>query len=139
MVTPADVLDAIQNDAEGLDYLTKELGDATHELDGAEEAWDELYDAVAEALKDEMAEAGRKGDPAEHTIVSITRRQHRAEYQRLRRAKRQLDKLEKQLGAKRAAMSGRQSQLNGLKDEAAMQDRLGQRADRPHSIGGVAA
>jgi chromosome segregation ATPase len=110
-------MDAMGTYANDLDELSKEFDEATEELDAAEAAWDELYDAVAENLKDEMAAEQRKGDPAEHTITSVTRRQHRAEYQRLRRAKRRMEKADRKLKSKTAALSGRQSELAALRDE----------------------
>lgn len=117
MSNPVEAMDAMGVYAGLLDDLSKEFDEATDELDAAEEEWDKLYDAVAEDLKDEMAAADRKGDPAEHTITSITRRQHRAEYQRLRRAKHRMEKADRQLKTLTAALSGRQSELAALRDE----------------------
>lgn len=118
MSNPIAVLESVGAGAAALDDLDKALDVATVELDAAEEAWDELYDAVAESLISEYQEAGRKSDPAEHTITTATRRAHRVAYQRLRRAKRSLDRLEKQLQARRASLSGRQSELAAMRDEA---------------------
>jgi hypothetical protein len=114
---PVTVMLAIDADALRLDELEKALGEAADLLDQAEEAWDEVYDAVAESLKTEMANEGRKGDPAEHWITATTRRQHRATYVNWRRARRAMDRIEKQVKAKTAAMSGRQSELGALRDE----------------------
>jgi hypothetical protein len=124
---PVALLDAVDLDAHHLDQLSKIIDSCTAELEAAEEAWDELYDRVAESLKDDMDRAERKGDPAEHWITSTTRRQHRAEYQRLRRAKRNVEACQNILAAKRAALSGRQSELKALGDEAAAQRYVGQR------------
>jgi chromosome segregation ATPase len=115
---PGTIIDAIHGDAADLDRLSKALHEATEALDAAEEAWDVLFDATAESLKDDLVQAGSTRDPAEHTITSVARRQHRAEYQALRRAKRRLEKLERQLQAKRAALNGRQSELAALRAEA---------------------
>lgn len=117
MSNPVTVMQAIDAGSAELDRLSKALDQATDLLSEAEEAWDELYDAVAETLKEEMDEAQRKGDPAEHWITATTRKQHRAEYQTWRRAKKLVDKLEKQVKATTAALSGRQSELGALRDE----------------------
>lgn len=118
VVNPIEVLEALGEDVLRLDTLDKLLDEATNALDEAEAIWDEKYDAVAESLKEDMVTEGRKGDPAEHTIVATTRRQNRVSYQNLRRAKRAVDKAEKQIAAKRSAMNGRQSLLNSTRDEA---------------------
>src|SRR4051812_13745192 len=102
---------ALASDLERLDNLGKALYVATDEMDHAEAEWDELLDAVAESLREEYQERGRKSDPAEHTILSACRKQHRAEYQRLRRAKRDLDRLQSLSQIRRQIASGRQSEL----------------------------
>lgn len=117
MSDPVDVMLAIDRDAERLDELEKLIGESADLLERAEEAWLEIYDRVAEDLKDEMQEQARKGDPAEHWVTSVARRQHRVEYSNLRRAKRAYEKFDKQIGAKKAAMNGRQSELAVLRDE----------------------
>lgn len=109
---------AIDASSSELDRLSKLLDSAIDALSQAEENWDELFDKVADDLKDQMAETGRKGDPAEHWIVTTTRKQHRAEYQTWRRAKKLVDKIEKQINATKGALSGRQSELSALRDEA---------------------
>jgi hemoglobin-like flavoprotein len=65
MSNPVEVMDAIDADAERLDALEQLLETTTTTLDEAEAAWDEAYDKVAEAMRDEFADAGRKADPAE--------------------------------------------------------------------------
>lgn len=120
-------LDLIHVDAAALDTIAKSLKTATGRLDDAEDAWEKVYDQVAEDLQTEMTEAGRKGSPAEHLIVSMTRRQHRTVWVEYRRAKRDLERLEKQLQAKRASMSGRQSELRALGAEVDAQDYVMQR------------
>lgn len=122
MTDPAAVLRSVHQDALDLDRLSKRLYEATGKLDEAEEAWELLFDQTAEAMVEEYRDQGRKSDPAEHTIISATRRQHRSQWTRLQRAKRELNRLEKQLQAKRAAMNGRQSELSALRDEARAQD-----------------
>jgi hypothetical protein len=111
-------MEALADDLEKLDNIGKALYVATDELTDAEEAWDALFDAIAEDLKDAMEEAGRKGDPAEHVVTSVCRRQHRAEYQRLRRAKRDLERLQSLSQVRRQVASGRQSELAALRDES---------------------
>lgn len=98
--------------AADLDSLEKSVDHWTDEFLKAEATWDELYDAVADSLKADMDEAGRKGDPAEHYITSVCRKQHRVEYQQLRRAKKKLEGLQLQIKAKSQAASARQTQLN---------------------------
>jgi hypothetical protein len=111
-------MEALADDLERLDNLGKALYVATDELNEAEEAWDVLLDAVAESLREEYQERGRKSDPAEHTILSACRKQHRAEYQRLRRAKRDLERLQSLSQVRRQMASGRQSELSALRDES---------------------
>lgn len=118
MTDPQHVLDALGTDLEALDRLGKAIYHATDELSEAESAWEALVDATVESLKDDMASEGRKGDPAEHYAVSVCRKQHRAEYQRYRRAKRDLERLQALSQVRRQMCSGRQSQLAALRDEA---------------------
>lgn len=115
-VSPDEVISDLDSDARIMDNLEKAIGAACDALDQAEETWLILYDQIAETLKDEMVEEGRKGDPAEHWITTITRRQHRAEYTTWRRARRAWEALERQRQAKEKAMSARQSELNGMRD-----------------------
>lgn len=122
MSDPGTVLDGIHKDAEDLDRISKRLYQVTENVIEAEEAWDVLYDQVSEALLEEYREAGRKSDPAEHTLIAATRRAHRSQWTRLQRSKRELARLENQLRAKTAAMNGRQSELKALRGEAAAQD-----------------
>lgn len=131
MSDPVTVMQAIDADACRLDQLEKLLGDCATALDAAEERWDEVYDKVAEDLKTEMAGEGRKGDPAEHWITSITRRQNREAYVNWRRAKRALAIAEKQVKAKADAMNGRQSELAALRDELRAAPYQPGSADRP--------
>jgi chromosome segregation ATPase len=132
MTQPPDTVEAlsplelIHVDAAALDAIARYLKYATERLDDAEEAWETVYDKVAESLKEEMEAQDRKGDPAEHVIVSTTRRQHRAVWVEYRRARRDLGRLETQLQAKKAALSGRQSELRALGAEVDAQDSLGQ-------------
>jgi hypothetical protein len=101
---------SIDADVQALDRIEKQIGAWTEDYISAEEIWDALYDATADDLKDQMREEGRKGDPAEHWVTSVCRRQHRVEYQNLRRAKKQLDGLQLRVKAKTTAVSGRQTQ-----------------------------
>jgi hypothetical protein len=127
MIDPSMVVGRIHGDAEDLDGISKALYDANQRMDQTEAAWLLVYDAVAESLKDEMADEGRKGDPAEHWITSVARRQHRVVYQEWRNAKREVERLDRQLQAKRSAISGRQSELKSLQAEAEYQGYVGQR------------
>lgn len=111
---PATVEEELNTQATALDTLGKSLDAAVERLDNAEAAWDTLYDAVAENLAEEN-ESNRA--PAEHLILSTARRQHRAEYQELRRAKRNLDKIERQLQSVGKVLSARQTQSSGLREE----------------------
>lgn len=116
MTDPVVLQDAIARDSNDLDRLSKALYDATGLLDEAEERWDEVFDATMEALEEEYAEAGRKSVP-EHTAVSAARRRNPVAYRNYRRAKHAVERLQHQLRAKTSALSGRQSNLNALRDE----------------------
>jgi hypothetical protein len=118
MTDPQQVIVEIGNDAERLDTLEKLIGEATDLFTATEERWEEVLDAVGESLKREYEDAGRKTDPAEHTIKAEARRQDRVAYVNYQRAAHAVKKLEKQIKAKQAALSGRQSQLSALRDEA---------------------
>lgn len=118
MSDPVQVILAIGGDAAALDLLEKALGDAQDAMDVAEECWLEVYDQVAEDLKDEMVSEGRRGDPAEHWVTTVARRHNRLAYTNWRRARRALEILQLRVQAKRSAMNGRQSQLAALRDEA---------------------
>jgi hypothetical protein len=132
MTDALTVISELQGDLEALDRLGKAIYRAADELSQAEEAWEELWDAVAESLRDDMHEQGRKGDPAEHVILSETRKQHRAAYQRYRRAKRDLERLQLLSQVRRQQCSGRQSELAALRDEVGLQ----QHAQQPAWSGG---
>jgi chromosome segregation ATPase len=116
-VDPIVLIGEINQDARDLDRLSKRIHEESRRLDAAEHNWELVYDEVAEQLKEEMAEEGRKGDPAEHWIVTTTRRRYRPVWQEYREADRSVKKLERQLKAKTAALSGRQSELNALRSE----------------------
>lgn len=112
------IMKAIDHDAQWLDWLGKALDNAVDMQDAAEAEWDTVYDATADTLKEEMEKEGRKGDPAAHWIETQARKENRVAYQNLRRAKRMVEKLEKQIRAAAAAMNGRQSELAGLRSES---------------------
>lgn len=114
---PATVDEQLNVKLDELDRLTKELDLAITEYDNADKAWLELYDAVAETLREEYRDAGRKSDPAEHVLVTETRREHRAAYTRWKRAKRDLDGIKLKIDATSKVLSGRQSQAKGLREE----------------------
>lgn len=118
MSNPIEVLEALGDSAEELDQLGKDINQLTNEFLQAEAAWEQIYDQIADSLKEEMVEQGRKGDPAEHTILREARKADRLAWRRYRDAKKWLDANERQIRAAANAMSGRQSELNALKDEA---------------------
>lgn len=135
MPNPVALMDALDADAVRLDELEQLIETATDALDQAEQEWLEVADAVAESLKDEMREEGRKGDPAQHWVETQTRRQHRVEYTNYRRAERAVKRIKEQLRAKQAAMNGRQSELAALRDELrAGQYQPGSRQTGPRAI-----
>jgi hypothetical protein len=110
----------VASTSEQIETLTGKLGElsralyAAHDrLEAAEEAWQEKYDGVAETMREEAREDGRKGDPAEHIIVSAARRENRSIYQEWRRAKREVAKLEQISQNRRAELTGYQSVLKG--------------------------
>lgn len=117
MSNPADILSKIDADAARLDELEQAMETATNLLDQAEEAWLETADKVAEDLKDEMREEGRKGDPAAHWVEAQARKSNRVAYTNYRRAERAVKRIKEQLKARQAAMNGRQSELAALRDE----------------------
>lgn len=114
---PATVEEELNSQAALLDQLGKDLDEAVEEYNLADEAWLELYDAVAETLREEYSTAGRKSDPAEHVIVTATRSQHRVAYSRWKRARRNVDKIERQLQSVGKVLSARQTQSSGLREE----------------------
>lgn len=116
MPDAAEVLDMIHTDALFLDALSKAIYEATDEYDKADGAWTEHLDQITADLEEEFAQAGRKSVP-EHTALSAARRANRVLWTDYKTAKRRLDRLEKQLAAKRAALSGRQSEMTALRDE----------------------
>lgn len=115
----AGVLDDLDRGAFRLDQLERALSKATTTLDEAEERWLEVYDTTADVLKDEMENSGRRGDPAEHWIESRARRENRLAYGNFRKARRLVERLEKQIRARQSVVNARQTQLNALKVEAA--------------------
>lgn len=125
------IMDEMAEDYTRLDQLEKGLEKAIEVLDRAEYAWLEVYDAVSEALKSEMEEAGRKGDPAEHTIESAARRQHRVTYTNWRRAKHARDMIQTQIKTKQVSLSGRQTHLNALRAETYQQPSQGGQRQQP--------
>lgn len=116
MSDPGSVIGRISEVANELDKISKAVHTATDLLDAAEEAWDSVLDDVTKTLEEEYEEAGRKSVP-EHTALSAARRQNRVAYQNFRRAKRLVDRLDKQRQAKSSALSGWQTELNALRDE----------------------
>lgn len=102
--------------SERLDVLTGKLAElsvsvykAYDELTAAEEAWLPKLDAVAETLREENREVGRAA-PAEHVALSAARARYPAEYQRFRRAKRDVARLELISQNRRAELSGLQTE-----------------------------
>jgi hypothetical protein len=138
MSDPMFVVQQIAADASTLDDFSKGLHEATVALNAAEAAWEEAYDKVMADLEDEYAQAGRKSVP-EHTAVSAARRAHRDLWVTYRNAKRRVDKQQKQLSAKIAALSGRQSELKALTDEARNQHFAAQQRDVGQTFGRRAA
>lgn len=118
MTDPATVMDAIGQDAADLDSYGKQLDNAVTQLNLAEAAWELIYDQFIEELTEDTA---KKRLPGEDVRVALCRRRddtNRQAWNNLRNAKRAVEKLEKQISAKRAALSGRQSELGALRDEA---------------------
>ena len=117
MRDPAKCWHLVEKCTGKLDTLSKMLADAHDEKTISEEEWDVVKDAVAESLHDEYREAGRKADPADHTIISAARRAHRTVYQRMRRARIEVDKLEEVARNRRAELNGYQSELAAARAE----------------------
>ena len=131
MSNPVALMEAIDADAVRLDELEQLLDTCVSALDLAEERWLEGRDKVADDLKDEMEQQGRKADPAEHWIDTQARKENRLAHTNYRRAKRAVDKVQVQVQAKRAAMNGRQSELKALADEARAQPYQPSPSSRP--------
>lgn len=117
---PVDVVRQIAADAATLDDFSKALHEATVALNAAEAAWEEAFDLVMADLEDEYGRAGRKSVPL-HTAESAARRAHRPLWIAYREAKRRVEKQQRQLSAKVAALNGRQSELKALTEEARSQ------------------
>jgi len=117
MRDPAQVLELVEVCTGKLDTLSKMLAAAHDEKTVSEEEWDVVKDAVAESLHEEYREAGRKSDPAEHTVVSAARRGNRVVYQRMRRARSEVAKLEEVARNRRAELNGYQSELSTARAE----------------------
>lgn len=114
---PISVEEDLNTKIGDLDQLGKDLDTAIERLDAAEEEWDRKYDEVEEDLKEEYHDLGRKSPPSEAAITSATRKAHRAAYIELRKAKRDLDRIEKRMQSARTLVSARQTQANGLREE----------------------
>jgi hypothetical protein len=114
---PATVEQELETTASLLDSLGKDLDEAVDAYNAADEAWLILYDQVAEDLREEYQQAGRKTDPAEHVITSTTRKQHRVAYTEWKRAKRDLERIKQRMQSLGKVVSARQTQSNGLRDE----------------------
>jgi molybdopterin converting factor small subunit len=94
-----------------LSELSKAIYAAYDELDQAEGEWLPKFDAVAETLREEGREQGRKSDPAEHTVLSAARARYPAEYSRWKRAKRDVQKFEEIASNRRSEVSSLQTQV----------------------------
>jgi hypothetical protein len=104
-----DYIEVLEQAGTDLNSLTIQLGAAHARLDAAEVAWLGKYDLIAVELADQYEEKGRKTDPAEHTIVSATRRRFPDLYQELQQAKRAIKRLEIQSANKRSEVTANQS------------------------------
>lgn len=118
MSDPVTVMDALGEGAGELDRLSKDMDSAVDKLNQAEMVWDNAYDEFIEELVEDTA---KKRLPGEDVRVSLCRRarpENRLAWKSLREARRNVEKLEKQITAKRAVLSARQSELGALRDEA---------------------
>lgn len=110
-----------------LSALSDELGSAYEAFDEVEAEWDAHRDTIAEDLKDQMVDEGRKGDPADHWVTSVARRRKPELYAEFRRCKRAIDRLNTQSSNRRSELTGYQSLL---KSEHAMAGTDNSQADR---------
>lgn len=118
---PATVMRLIHGDTVALDSLGKHLHEGVTKLVETEDKWEQKYDQFIEDLRDEYANSTSRL-PGEDVRLSLARQAHRAEWQAYRTAKRNVEQLERRLSAKKAALSGRQSELSALRDEARAAD-----------------
>lgn len=121
--------------AQGLEAATAELSRLSRAYDeahdayvDAEFAWLRVYDQTAADLKALMSRDGRKGDPAEHWIETEARRRYPDQYERWKRAKRAVQKLEQLMQTRRAELSGWQSQARNEQAALGAAAYVGQRA-----------
>lgn len=117
MSNPIEVMESIHASCTTLDEIGKQLADANQRYMQARRPWFEHYDAVAADLEDEHRERGSKRDPSEHLIESTARRQNRALYHEFHDAEKELKNLQAQAEVVSSALSGKQSEMNALRDE----------------------
>jgi hypothetical protein len=100
---------------------------ASEALQAAEGPWDEVWDATAAALRDELREAGLKREPSEHAILSAARRADPKAYREFRAAKYMLDRARRVASRRSELISAFQTMAKHLGAEADVQDYLSQR------------
>lgn len=123
--TRPELSDSIDVVAAKLAELNKAIYTAYDELEQAEAEWQPVFDDVAEALREEFSEQGRKSSPAEHTILSAARHRNPKVYGRYRRAKRDVARLEGIAQNRRAELSGLQTELREKGSESSAPDLRG--------------
>jgi hypothetical protein len=125
------VSEALERATGKLDLTTKELYLAQKAVETAEEAWEVVFDSVAESLEDEYREKGRKAAPSENAITMATRRSNRELYVAMKRAKRRVERAQEASKNRRQQASSYQTMMNNLGAEAMVQDYLAQRVEEP--------
>lgn len=123
------VSDALERAAGKLDLATKEMYLAQKAHEAFTEAWETVYDTVAESLEAEYKDAGRKAVPSENAITMATRRDNRELWVKMNRAKRAVDRAQTASQNRRQQASSYQTMMNNLGAEAMVQDYLAQRVE----------
>lgn len=127
---PASYHNRLETAALNLDEASKSVWQRNAQLADAEAAWFNHYDETADALKESMAEDRRKGDPAEHTIERVARREKPVLWKKWQDAKRSLKAAEVVSANRRQEVSAYQSLIKSEMTEAGAQDSFSQ---TPHA------
>lgn len=110
MRSPVELMADIESHVEQLDFLSKQLEEATRLLNSAEAEWTATEDAGVIKIQ----ETHDKLPPAD-VRLSMVRSQNRKAWNETQRGKRLVNLIEKQITVVRAQLNGRQSELSAQK------------------------